>query len=297
MTTDLYNKLTHNGLFTLGMDGSAFQVRDRKSAITWETAALQGVKFVAWRACVGGYYTDLSFVPNMLGARAAGIIHRLAYLVIRPDYTAAAHIDLFFAQLDELARQEGAGHIPPLAVMDVEVKAASRLQQSLGQYFSPTSVNQRVQQVGARIRDRYAGRNPILYSNYDYIHSFMGSKADKEYLTEYDFWVANYRTKFENSCSAAKPSVPAPFLDESMTLQGGKFWQFTADENRLGAEFGAESMAIDLNRTLLSAQQLDEYFGIAALSPQPEPQVPVPVNPELQAALADMQAVVNQHTP
>lgn len=270
--TELYDKLSMNGLFRVGVDGSAYQSVDRKSAIDWEVAASQGVDFMIWRMSIGGYYKDLSFVPNMVAAAEVGVAIRGAYMVVRPDYDLASHMALIEQQFEELEQVEGP-HMPkPFIWLDVETYALKNTMPAgdveVTRRFTPEEINQRTIQVADAVKDLQGGFEPGFYSYGDFVISKMGTEAQKAYLERFKdrFWMAYYYTPFSTALQIDRPNhswVPSVFYDPDQSLLGVTIWQFgsEANQNKLGPEFGGEACHFDVNRTHLTKTQLAALFS------------------------------------
>jgi hypothetical protein len=277
--TELYDKLSMNGMFRVGLDGSAYQSVDRQSAIDWGVAAAQGVDFVIWRMSIGGYYKDLSFVPNMVAAAEAGVTIRGAYVVVRPDYDLASHMALIEQQFKELEQTEGPHTPKPFIWLDVETYALKNTMPAgeveVTQRFTPEEVNRRTIQVADAVKDLQGGIEPGFYSNGDFVISKMGTDAQKSYLARFKdrFWMAYYYTPFSTALQIDRPNhrwVPPVFYDPDEPLLGATIWQFGSEinQNNLGPEFGGEARHFDINRTHLTKAQLAAlFYGGAAWPP------------------------------
>ncbi|MGD8456730.1 MAG: GH25 family lysozyme [Anaerolineales bacterium] len=270
--TELYDKLSMNGLFRVGLDGSAYQSVDRKSAIDWELAASQGVDFMIWRMSIGGYYKDLSFVPNMVTAAEAGIIIRGAYVVVRPDYDLASHMALIEQQFEELEQIENPHTPKPFIWLDVETYALKNTMPAgeveITRRFTPEEINQRTIQVADAVKELQGGIEPGFYSYGDFVISKMGTETQKEYLERFKdrFWMAYYYTPFSTALQIDRPNhswVPSVFYNPDHPLLGVTIWQFgsEANQNNLGSEFGGEACHFDVNRTHLTKTQLGALFS------------------------------------
>jgi GH25 family lysozyme M1 (1,4-beta-N-acetylmuramidase) len=238
----------------MGIDVSRHQNKgDNPVGIDWGIAKARGVIFGVARATVGNYYTDPTFRFNWDGMKKNGI-YRTAYHVVRPDYPADEQIDRLFTALD------GERSDLPL-ILDVEVVGAGS-----GPFYSK-DVNSCVQKCAGYIKQQ-DGREPIIYSAGWYVNNYMGSKADREYLARFKFWVAQYNSYID---------IPDPVYPWN---DNWTFWQWSADGNARGKEFGAESRDIDINRYNGTFKQFRIEFK---LEEQEEPEPPQP-EPELTTA-------------
>jgi hypothetical protein len=181
--TELYDKLSMNGIFRVGLDGSANQIVDRRSSIKWYKAASQGVDFMIWRMSIGGFYKDLSFIPNMVNAAEAGVTIRGAYVVVRPDYNLSTHMALIEEQFRELEQIEGPQTPKPLIWLDVETYALKKKTASgvleITRKFTPKEINQRTIQLADAVKDLQGGVEPGFYSYGDFVISKMGTEVAK----------------------------------------------------------------------------------------------------------------------
>jgi hypothetical protein len=279
--TELYDKLSMNGLFRVGLDGSAYQSVDRQSAIDWEMAASQGVDFMIWRMSIGGYYKDLSFVPNMVAAGEAGVTIRGAYVVVRPDYDLASHMALIEQQFKELEQVEGPHTPKPFIWLDVETYALKNTMPAgeveVTRRFTPEEINQRTIQVADAVKGLQGGIEPGFYSYGDFVISKMGTETQKAYLErfKYRFWLAYYYTPFSIALQIDRPNhrwVPQVFYDPDEPLLGVTIWQFGSEmnHNNLGPELGGEAQHFDVNRTHLTKTQLMDLFYGGAVWPPAE---------------------------
>jgi hypothetical protein len=270
--TELYDKLSMNGLFRVGLDGSANQIVDRQSSINWKKAASQGVDFMIWRMSIGGFYKDLSFIPNMVNAAEAGVTIRGAYVVVRPDYNFSTHMALVEEQLRGLEQIEGPQTPKPLIWLDVETYALKRKTASgaveITREFTSKEINQRTIQLADAVKDLQGGIEPGFYSYGDFVISKMGTESQKAYLERFKdrFWLAYYYTPFSNALAKDKPYrrwVPRIFYDADQPMLGATIWQFGSEinQNRLGPEFGGEARHFNINRTHLTKEQLGALFN------------------------------------
>lgn len=100
---------------------------------------------------------------------------------------------------------------------------------------------------------KQTGRTPIIYTAKWFTDYF----ADKliSWMSAYQLWVADY-SYWSNSVTL-KPRMPSPWKDREPLI-----WQFSADENARGPEFGITSKSIDLNMFYGSENDLRRFCGI-----------------------------------
>ena len=174
-------------------------------------AKAAGARFVYARASLADTYDDPRFFEHIQGARAAGLPCG-AYHVVAPDRSASAQIGNFLSLVDQVELQ-----LPP--VLDCELDR-----------------KQSVATITANIRDCIVallsrGLRPIIYTRASWWNIYVKHAA---LWKQYDLWTAHYTT-------LPKPLIP---VDWSKHL----IHQYSADGNLRGAEFGAQSKSIDLNR-------------------------------------------------
>ena len=179
--------------------------------VDFAKAKAAGARFVYARASLADTYDDPRFFEHVQGARAAGLPCG-AYHVVAPDRSASAQIGNFLSLVDQVELQ-----LPP--VLDCELDR-----------------KQSVATITANIRDCIAallsrGLRPIIYTRASWWNIHVKHAA---LWKQYDLWTAHYTT-------LPKPLIP---VDWSKHL----IHQYSADGNLRGAEFGAQSKSIDLNR-------------------------------------------------
>lgn len=146
-----------------------------------------------------------------------------AYIVIHPSVTAAQHI----ATLERVA--ENATLDFPV-VLDCEINAA----------IPQAQYRKLIEDVARGLSGEF-----IIYTRASWWDVKIGRSS---FLETAPLWVAHY--------GAQKPTLPRGW-DE------WQCWQWSADGNRRGAEFGAESQDIDLN------WMTPEFFGSPPNPPEP----------------------------
>lgn len=150
-------------------------------------------------------------IDTQFAANAAGAANAGllfgAYLVIHPTQTAARHIATF-----EQAAENAVLDFP--VVLDCEVNAT----------ISQAQYRKLIEDVA-----RGLGGDFIVYTRASWWDVKVGRSA---YLENAPLWVAHY--------GAQSPTLPRGWETWQM-------WQFSANGNKRGAEFGAQSHDIDLN--------------------------------------------------
>ena len=202
-----------------------------------------GARAVCIRATVGDYYTDPRFIENWHKAKDAGLLVS-AYHVIAPA------LDAVFisaeAQMDHFLNVLGTRISDFPFVLDCELSGGQQVE-------NITNVIKK----SCDILEGYLGK-PIIYTRKYWWDSYV---SRRDYWSDYDLWVAHYT-------DAETPLLP-------MDWDTWELWQYSADGNGRGAEFGAESRAIDISRV-----RAPDYFDFS------EPEEP-PMSDELDRVIAD----------
>lgn len=111
------------------------------------------------------------------------------------------------------------------------------------------------------------GRLPIIYTAKWFTEQFKSSYLS--WMSKYPLWVADY-TWTANNILHRPFRMPEQW--EKHTI-----WQFSADENGRGKEFGAPGGDIDLNWFEGSYDDLKEFLGAIEIpTPEPVPGPPLP---------------------
>jgi lysozyme len=110
------------------------------------------------------------------------------------------------------------------------------------------------------------GRKPIIYT----ANWFMSQLPQKyvSWMSAYPSWVAFYNSWW-GEVVKQMPSTALPYPWQDWTM-----WQFSADGNRRGAEFGVQAGDIDLNWFQ------GNYFDLLEFLQKEDPVQPPPVTPE-----------------
>jgi len=213
-----------------------------------------GAKFVVIRCTVGDYYTDDAFVENWKKAKDAGL-YVAPYLVVAPATSAAygnryisadSHFDYF---MDAFGDRKPDFPI----VLDVE----------LHRNRSRDQISHLLLQLVARFKnDVYdRGWKPIIYT----AQSFWDTHVSQDV-----WWTDGYSYLFPARWST---SLTSPWSDGYYKFAGWNnwtFWQWSADGNYRGKEFGASSRHIDLDYFNGSLSEFQQLFGLEETEPEPE---------------------------
>jgi len=167
------------------------------------------------RVSLGNFYTDPAFQMNF--DAGTGILPQGAYLAVYPQYSSASHI----AKLKEGL----AGRKPDFPIV-VDCEKAE------GQFFS--TISKVISEVCDRVAD-FDGRIPFIYTRQSW----------------WDWYVqAGNWSKYPLMAARYNGSLSGPWSDGRFKFRDWydwACWQFSADGNLRGAEFGAYSNSIDLS--------------------------------------------------
>jgi len=227
-----------------------------QGAIDWHKAASRlrelgvTVPRVAIRATVGDYYMDDRLLANWDGARAAGF-RTTAYHVVTPDISAAAQADWF---LGATAGLVGAPDLDQSFdwVLDCEIARGQ------GKH----TVTQVIKDMLALI-----GGNAAIYTRKSWWDANVETGQPDWYASR-PLWVAHY--------GVDTPALPVGWSDWTL-------WQYSADGNHRGAEYGAQSDSIDLSYMRVSTDPpvpepyLELHVAVPSLNVRGQPSVIAPV--------------------
>jgi lysozyme len=211
----------------IGIDVSVHQKK-----IDWEKAKSAGVQFAFIRATFGQSLsggkmrqtTDDYFTRNWEETKRLGI-PRGAYGWVRVGQDQKANANHFVSLLGD-----DVGELAP--VCDFEKYQGKPNFAELRQFVE-------------RVRE-LTGRIPYIYTSGGYWRGLPGYK-NQVWAGEYPLWHAQYTT-------AKTPTLMYPW--DTWT-----FWQYSATGNRRGAEFGAASSDIDINRFNGDALDFQKLIG------------------------------------
>lgn len=228
-----------------GIDVSQYQ-----GVMNWETAKAAGAQFAFIRACFGSS-KDAQFDRNWAESKRVGI-PRGAYGWVINGVNQQINAQRFRNYVGD-----DIGELDP--VCDFE-RYRIKLPDGTYIYKYPTFGELRtfVEQVELLFK-----RIPFIYSSTGYWRSLPNSTT-QTWAVRYPYWHAQYT-------SAANPVIPAPFPKWT-------FWQWSADGNGKGKEYGAQSSAIDLNRFNGDIVDFHKLLGVEVIEPEPDPPVPPPTD-------------------
>lgn len=237
----------------LGCDISKWQGK-----VNFEKMMAAGAKFVYIKASQGTF-TDSKFYEHVAGAKAAGIPFGI-YHFADPAYASAVDQANYFAALvNEVNPDLG-------IVLDMERTGG----------LTPSQLDRWGRDFCATLG--WFGHVEI----YTRISFWEPSVVPGTWAGAYPLWVARYAEY-----------LPGPWSDVYYVPQDWNdwwMWQFSADGNGRGAEFGAESGSIDLNYMQCTEAEMREHYGLSNIEPPAPPTPPAPPVPdcceELRAGLA-----------
>lgn len=197
-------------------------VSRHQGLIDWSLAAerlraLGSAPRVAIRATVGDYYTDPRFAENWDGARAAGF-GVTAYHVVAPECDPGTQLQRFRNVVGERTPDMDARFS---WVLDCELTRGQR--------------RGRITTVIAYLTAALG--DPAIYTR----ASWWDVHVTRDTLWgRYPLWVANY--------GADRPTLPRDWSEWAL-------WQYSADGNGRGPEFGMASHSVDLSYVQAPASQ------------------------------------------
>jgi len=217
----------------IGIDVSQWQ-----GVMDWDKAKAAGAQFAYIRAAFGSH-KDTQFDRNWAETKRVGI-PRGAYGWVINGVNQQVNAQRFKNFVGD-----DIGELPPTC--DFEKY------QSSGEWKYPTFGELRtfVERV-----ELLFGVVPFIYSSRGYWTSLQ-NHATQTWAVKCPYWHAQY-TK------ATIPNIPAPFPT-------WKLWQFSADGNGRGAEFGAKSSAIDINRFNGDIVDFEKFIGGDVYDPNDPP--------------------------
>jgi lysozyme len=234
----------------IGIDVSTYQ-----SVIDWDKAKAAGAQWAFIRACFGKS-KDAQFDRNWSESKRVGI-PRGAYGWVINGANQVDNANYFMSILGN-----DRGELQPAC--DFEKY------QSGGVWKYPTFGELRTFVERVEVID---GRKPFIYTSTGYWKSLANSTT-QTWAVKYPYWHAQYT-------SAATPVIPVPFPTWT-------FWQYSADGNGRGKEFGAQSSAIDINRFNGDMMDFQKLLGVEVIEPDP------PIVPGNLGCCEVLQAQVNK---
>lgn len=207
----------------LGVDVSKWQ-----GTMNWSKTVSAGARFAIIRAGYsssngGGNYTDERFEENVIGADSVGLPIGY-YWYFRPNYNVNAQVDYFCSLIRDKPRR-----LP--VVMDLE---------STGN-LTPAVITRRSADFALRVNENI-NELPMLYSRAYWLNA---NTIPDDLMKLLELWIARYTSKGK-PWGNLLPWPDSPRI-KPRDYDTWVFWQYSADGNNKGAEFGASSNSIDLN--------------------------------------------------
>jgi len=157
-----------------------------------------------------------------------------AYYYFLPQFDAVMQADYFISVI-----RSAPLWLPP--VIDVEQDGG----------LTPTAVKTKVKTFIYRVKEVMA-QYCMVYTRSSFWNPMV---ADSELWEELDLWIARYSTTLTHPWGSSTTYKPRDWS----TWQ---FWQWSADSNGRGAEFGAQSASIDIDRFNGSIEDLHKRYRI-----------------------------------
>jgi lysozyme len=216
----------------LGIDVSKWQ-----GEMDWNKARSAGARFAFVRAGAvslsGECYTDYKFDRNSL--LAPDYMPIGFYWYFRPQHDPIRQANYFCALI-----RDKRSKLP--AVIDLEHTGE----------LTPTQITASTSQMARQMFHRM-GKWPLIYSRAMWMNANTISDPIWKLLL---LWIARYK------------SIPGPWADglcKPRDYVEWFFWQFSADNNHRGPEFGAKSKSIDLDYFNGDEDDLNRFIGDVAV--------------------------------
>ena len=230
----------------LGVDVSHWQAKEDVVPIVhmdWEKCKQAGAQFAFIRAgsitkISGELYEDFEFQYN--SEAAPGLMPVGYYWYWRPNFSVTGQANYFCGLIDSKDRR-----LPP--VVDVETTGG----------FGASAIAIRLAIFCENVWDNI-GQWPMIYTRGSFWNPTASGPGvgDHPLWASLDLWVARYVNLPEPWGNPGDSSVVRP-----RHWNDWLFWQFSADGNGRGAEFGAQSRSIDLDYYNGNQDDFDDEFG------------------------------------
>jgi lysozyme len=232
--------------YTLGIDVSKWN-----GAMNWQTAEDAGAKFAFIRAgsinkTSGVCYTDYRFEEN--STEAPGHFPVGFYWYYRPQHDPEKQADY----LSELIGDKD-WKLPP--VLDLEESGG----------LSAAAVTNSAASFALRVNENLS-MLPLLYSRAYWLND---NTVPDDFMKMLKLWIARYTSKGK-PWGNILPWPDSPKI-KPRDYDDWLFWQWSADGNGRGAEFGGSSNSMDLNYFNGDQQAFDEfllYLGAEPMKPK-----------------------------
>ena len=225
-----------------GIDVSYWQ-----KVINWEKAKSQVISFAFIRASHGASYVDPYLMIN-LDETARLAIPRGLYHYLKPLENIAQQAQLF-------ARLVNASTTELYCTLDLEENGG----------LKPAEYEARIHSF-VQVFQNQSTKPIMIYTRASF---FNTSVPLTNWAWKLPLWIANWT-------SSNQPLLPREWSSHG---QSWLFWQYSANGNGLGAQYGVATKNVDLDRFNGNPQEFSQKFNLDAT--QPPPPVPVP-STELQ---------------
>ena len=227
-----------------GIDVSKWQGK-----MNWKKAHKAGIHFAFIKAGGAGYYgnyEDIQFKRNA-DECAKHSIPVGYYWYFDPTIDAIDQADYFWELVKSKPR-----NLP--LVLDLETSKG----------LSAKKVTNQAVSFSLRLKE-HSKRYPILYSRASFLNV---STVKSPHWSKMELWVARYTVRRKPWGNSGDSSSLKPAHWDQWV-----FWQYSADGNGRGAEFGAESKSIDLDYFIGNAESFSQYTGVVVepIEVAPEP--------------------------
>lgn len=215
--------------FVFGCDTSKWQDdKDTPEVIDYAVMKAAGARFAGVKSWQG-YATDRAFAVSWVNAKAQGL-PRFAYCYWDSTVNMATQFINFFNII-----KDDPGEMPQ--ALDLEALVPRDKMIAAMRQFEKLYTDR-------GMRARY-GHNPMLYTNPNILLNYL-KPVPADLLLKYDLFVAAYPVIPDTAdpVSFIRQSTIEPRTGE---FPSWRFWQFSADGNKQGKRFGAESRDIDID--------------------------------------------------
>ncbi|HMN14132.1 MAG TPA: GH25 family lysozyme [Bellilinea sp.] len=202
-----------------------------------------GADGVVIRGSMGEGGVDERWAENYAGAKSAGLLVGMYHL--------------FFPELSQ-----------PGQVANIKLQTQNRpldfpivLDAEMTRSCTPAQITAGLLYV-ARNTPRVRGRNPMIYTRSTWWRVNVLPRAEWE---QYPLWIAMYND------SVYHPWTGQPAGYHPRDWERWQLWQYSADGNGRGPEFGGGSTSMDLSRFNGTPAEFGRWLGLDAPAPEPVP--------------------------
>jgi len=222
----------------LGVDVSRWQ-----GLMDWEKCFNAGAKYAFIRAGSVDSYTGVNYKDVYFDINSSVAYQYMPvgyYWFFRPNYSPTSQADYFTRLIENTERK-----LP--AVCDIEVDGG------LNNYYVEKNTK-----IFCDRLEYNLGEKPLIYTSQGFWHGSIDCAVNvPTWAVRLDLWVANFTV------------YPTPAMPITWSEKGWTFWQWSADGNLRGPEFGAESKSIDLDYFNGSYEDFLKYIKDGGVVPPP----------------------------